>query len=227
MALLALLISSFFAIRSTALICNLVVVTGSCILFFKAGHLKFKTFLPFVLASIPMAFIGALFRLKEHIFFSILGIALILAAISLVVQTLNLKTDVQSVKYPTWITYGVGGSVGLLSGLVGIGGGIFLAPILNYIKWGSPLRIAALTSFFILVNSISGIIGLFASGTFEVYWPELMLLILAVFLGGQLGVRMALIKISPKRLRIFTAILVFFVGFRVLISNGLQLNILT
>ncbi|MEM1260258.1 MAG: sulfite exporter TauE/SafE family protein [Bacteroidota bacterium] len=224
LAILALTISSFFVIRSTALVCNLVVVGGSCILFYKAGHLKFKTFFPYILASVPMAFLGAVFRLEEYIFFSILGIALILAAVSLIIQTLNLKSDSQRLSYPKWFSYGIGGGVGFLSGLVGIGGGIFLAPILSYLKWDQPLRIAALASFFILANSISGIIGLISSGTFAIFWPELAILVLAVFIGGQLGVRMTLIKISPKGLRIMTAFLVFFVGARVLLSNGLQIN---
>ena len=225
LAILALTFSSFYMIRSTALVCNLVVVSGSCFLFYKSGHLKLRKFLPFVLVSVPLAFMGALFRLKEYIFFSILGVALIFVAISLTIQTLNLKTDFRSLKYPNWLSYGIGGSVGLLSGLVGIGGGIFLAPVLNYMKWDKPLRIAALASFFILVNSISGIIGMLASGTFEIFWPELAILVLAVLVGGQLGVRMALIKISPKGLRIFTAFLVFFVGARVLLSNGLQITV--
>lgn len=224
LALLALAISSFFVIRSTALVCNLVVVSGSSFLFYKAGHLQLKSFLPFVLTSIPMAFIGAVFRLQEHIFFIILGATLILAAVALTVQTLNLKSDFQPVKYPRWFSYGIGGGVGFLSGLVGIGGGIFLAPFLNYLKWGKPIQIAALASFFILVNSISGIMGLVASGTFQIFWPELVVLIVAVGVGGQLGVRMTLIKISPKSLRVLTALLVLFVGARVLLSNGLQID---
>lgn len=224
MALLALAIPSFFVIRSTALVCNLVVVTGSCFLFYKAGHLKLKTFLPFIVASIPMAFFGAVFRLEEHIFFIILGVTLVLAALALTIQTFNLKPDFQLIRYPRWFSYGIGGGVGFLSGLVGIGGGIFLAPILNYMKWAKPISIAALASFFILVNSISGIVGLVASGTFQIFWPELVLLVVAVGIGGQLGVRLTLIKVSPKGLRVFTAFLVFFVGVRVLLSNGLQLN---
>ncbi|UOY06629.1 sulfite exporter TauE/SafE family protein [Muricauda sp. SCSIO 64092] len=225
LAILALSITPFFVIRSTALVCNLVVVSGSCFLFYRAGHLKFKKFLPFILTSIPLAFIGAVFRLEEHIFFILLGIALILAALSLIFQTLNLQSNYQPSKYPLWFSYGIGGGVGLLSGLVGIGGGIFLAPILNYMKWDKPLNIAALASFFILVNSISGITGLVTSGTFEVFWPELLGLILAVFIGGQLGVRMTLVKISPKGIRILTAVLVFLVGVRVLIGNGLQIHL--
>lgn len=226
LALLALTGSSFFLIRSTALVCNLIVVSGSCLLYYRAGHLRFKQFIPFILASVPMAFLGASFTLKEHVFFGILGIVLVFVAIALVVQTLNLKSNFRSLQYASGWSYGIGAGIGLLSGMVGIGGGIFLAPVLNYMKWGQPLRIAALASFFILVNSISGIFGLVASGTFEVLWPELAILIFMVLLGGQLGVRMALVKISPRALRLFTALLVFFVGIRVLIFNGLQINLL-
>lgn len=224
LALLALTITSFFVIRSTALVCNLVVVSGSSLLYLKSGHLQLKKCLPFMLSSIPMAFVGAVFRLQEYIFFVLLGSTLILAAIALVVQTLQLKKDVEVANYPKWYAYGIGGGVGFLSGLVGIGGGIFLAPILNYMKWGKPLQIAALASFFILVNSISGIIGLASSGTFQVFWPELVALMIAVFIGGQLGVRLALIKISPKGIRLFTALLVFLVGLRVVLSNGFQID---
>jgi len=224
LAILTLAITSFFVIRSTALLCNLVVVTGSCLLFLRAGHLNIKRFLPFILTSIPLAFIGAMFRLKETVFFIILGVVLVLAAVSLIFQTLNFKYDFEPKNYPVWLSYGIGSSVGLLSGLVGIGGGIFLAPILNYMKWDNPIKIAALSSFFILVNSLSGITGLLIGGTFEVFWPELVLLLLAVFLGGQLGVRLALIRIPAKGIRILTAVLVFVVGLRVLLNNGLQIN---
>jgi len=216
LALLALTITSFFVIRSTALVCNLIVVSGSTFLYFKSGHLQLKKCLPFMLSSVPMAFVGAIFRLQEYIFFVLLGSTLILAAIALVWQTLQLKKDVEIVNYPKWYAY--------LSGLVGIGGGIFLAPVLNYMKWGKPLHIAALASFFILVNSISGVIGLATSGTFQVFWPELGVLMVAVFLGGQLGVRLALVKISPKGIRLFTAVLVFLVGLRVVLSNGFQID---
>ena len=225
LALLALVLSSFFVIRSTALVCNLLVVSGSTLLYIKKGHFNLKSFLPFILSSIPLAFLGAMFRLKEEVFFVLLGVSLILAAISLAIQTLNLKSSFMAHKYPKWFSYVVGGGVGLLSGLVGIGGGIFLAPVLNYLKWDAPIKIAALASFFILVNSLSGIIGLMVNGTFDVHWPELVILAVMVILGGQLGVRMALIKVSPKALRIFTSVLVFFVGIRVLLINGLRLEL--
>lgn len=227
LALLALVLSSFFVIRSTALICNLLVVSGSTYLYYKAGHFKGKAFLPFILSSIPLAFLGAIYKLEEQVFFRILGIALILAAVALIWQTVQLGNTLKLVRYPKWISYLIGGAVGFLSGLVGIGGGIFLAPILNYLKWEQPLKIAALASFFILVNSLAGIIGLLVSNTFTVSWVELSTLAVAVVLGGQLGVRLALFKVSPKAIRILTALLVFFVGVRVLLIHGLEINLFT
>lgn len=225
LAILTLVFTSFFAIRSTALLCNLTVVLGSCFLFYKSGHLSFKKFLPFIVTSIPFAFLGASFQLKEHVFFIILGSSLIISALALSHQTLNLKSQVSVKKYPNYISYILGSFIGLLSGLVGIGGGIFLAPVLNHMKWDKPIVIAALASFFILVNSVSGIGGLFASNSFEVFWPEVIWLLVAVVLGGQLGVRLSIGKLSSKRIKLLTALLVLFVGIRVLLKNGLQLTI--
>lgn len=225
LAILALMLTSFFVIRSTALLCNLAVVSGSCYLYFQRGHLQLKKFLPFIITSIPMAFLGATFRLEENIFFIILGISLIASALALAVQTIQLKTDFEPKSYPPFFSYLLGAGIGLLSGLVGIGGGIFLAPVLNYMKWDRPLVIAALASFFILVNSVSGLTGLAFSGTFEWFWPEIGALLAAVIIGGQIGVRLSLGQFSAKAIRLITALLVLVVGVRVLLDNGLQWNI--
>lgn len=227
LAILALVITSFLTIRSTALLCNLTVVTGSCILFYRSGYLNLRRFLPFVVTSIPLAFLGASFRLEEQSFFIILALALIVSAIALIYQTMVLKSSNTVKKYPNYLSYLLGGAIGLLSGLVGIGGGIFLAPVLNHMKWDRPIVIAALASFFILVNSVSGLGGLFWSDSFQIFWPEILGLLFAVLLGGQLGVRISLGKLSAKRIRLLTAALVLFVGIRVLIKNGLQLTLFT
>jgi uncharacterized membrane protein YfcA len=226
LALLALVFVSFFAIRSTALICNLVVVSGSSYLYWKKGHLDFKKFFPFIISSIPMAFLGARFRLSENTFFIILGGALIISALALIYQTIQgEKSEEINPNYPPYVTYLLGAGIGLLSGLVGIGGGIFLAPILNHMKWDKSIKIAALASFFILVNSISGIGGLLTKDTFEFPWIEGIGLIVAVFIGGQIGIRLSLSKLTGNGIKVVTAMLVLIVGLRVLLVNGLQMEI--
>lgn len=225
LALLALVFVSFFAIRSTALICNLVVVSGSSYLYWKNGHLDFKKFLPFVIASIPMAFLGARFRLLESTFFMILGGSLIISALALIYQTVRTKKSEEvNSNYPPWVTYALGAGIGLLSGLVGIGGGIFLAPVLNHMKWDKSIKIASLASFFILVNSISSIGGLLTKDAFEFPWREGLGLVVAVFIGGQIGIRLSLSKLTGNGIKVITAILVLIVGIRVLVVNGLHLE---
>lgn len=219
MALLTLFLGGFFAIRSIALICNLVVVSGSTYLYFKNGHAKFKDFLPFIITSIPLAFIGASFRLEEHIFFILLGFSLVVSSIFLAGQTVSIKKNSEHIKsYPKYLSYVLGGGIGLLSGLVGIGGGIFLAPVLNHLKWDKSIKIAALASFFILVNSVSGLAGLIQADMLEIPWKETMALVISVLIGGQLGIRLSLKRLTPKGIKRVTALLVFVVGVRILVK---------
>ncbi|WP_209399562.1 sulfite exporter TauE/SafE family protein [Pseudozobellia sp. WGM2] len=219
LALLALFLTGFFAIRSIALICNLVVVSGSSYLYFKNGHAKFKDFLPFIAASIPLAFIGASFRLQEHVFFILLGVSLVVSAIFLAWQTFSIsRSDEQFKTYPKYMNYLLGGVIGLLSGLVGIGGGIFLAPILNHLRWDKSIKIAALASFFILVNSISGLVGLVQGDMLNLPWKETIALVISVLIGGQLGIRLSLKRFTPNEIKRVTALLVLVVGIRILIK---------
>ena len=219
LAILGITLINFYMIRTTALLCNLFVVSGSCYLFYKNGHLKFKRFAPYVITSIPLAFIGALFNLGQKTFFIILGSVLIFSAFFLIYQSLEKNNDLITKEYPTYFSYILGALIGFLSGIVGIGGGIFLAPILNHLKWDKPIVISSLASFFILVNSVSALFGLSYGGSLSILWPNIIVLIIAVVLGGQLGVRLSIVKFSPKLIRILTAVLVFFAGIRILINT--------
>jgi uncharacterized membrane protein YfcA len=224
LAILALVAVSFFTMRSVALVCNIIVVIGSTYWFIKKGHFKIVDFLPFIISSVPMAFLGASFKLNEQLFFVLLGIVLMIPAIFLIWQTKTFSRleGENTTQYSPFINYILGASIGFVSGMVGIGGGIFLAPILYYLKWGTPVKIAALASFFILVNSISGLGGLFFSETFNAPVPILVGLGLSVLIGGQVGVRLSFKKLSPSAMKVITAVLVFIVGVRVLLVNGLN-----
>ena len=113
----------------------------------------------------------------------------------------------------------IGGLIGLLSGVVGIGGGIFLSPILNLSRWDTPKNVAATASFFILVNSISGLAGQFWQHKFVADWSLSLPLLLAVFIGGQVGSRFSALKINALRVRQVTAVLVFYAGANILWNN--------
>ncbi len=221
LAILALYNLPFKEIKLIALICNIIVVTGGTIIFIKSRQVDWKKILPLALVSVPMAFLGATIKLSQDTFFVILGCSLIVAAILLWLKTK--RGDVENVMTPVKYNYirdgFLGGSIGLLSGLVGIGGGIFLSPLLNLLKWDTAKKIAATASVFILVNSIAGIAGQLTTLQADLNYTRIILLCVAVFLGGQLGSRMGALKFNPLVIRRLTAALVFVAGVEVLIKH--------
>jgi uncharacterized membrane protein YfcA len=210
LALLAVLSFQFDIIRPTALLCNIVVVTGGTYLFYKEGYINLKKALPFVLVSIPMSFLGGYFPIKEKSFFIILGFSLVIAALLLWFQK-QIQNQSKNLRNSAVTNVAVGGSVGFLSGLVSIGGGIFLSPILHLLKWDEVRKISAIASLFILVNSISGLAGQLtraATIDWNFTWP----LLLAVFVGGQIGSRLGVHTFNPVVIKRITAILIFIAG---------------
>jgi uncharacterized protein len=214
---IALLGQSFFLlnqseIKTTALLCNIVVVTGGTYIFYKEGKLNFKKSWPFLAASIPLAFLGGLWKLSDASFFVILGSALVLAAVLLWIQPERLK---QIKSDHTGLNLSLGGSVGFLSGLVGIGGGIFLSPLLHLIQWDEAKKISALASVFILVNSISGLAGqLTKPGHIE--WGFVLPLLMAVLVGGQIGSRLGAKTFNAIYIKRITALLILVAGVNIL-----------
>jgi len=220
LAVLAFYALPFKELRLIALICNIIVVSGGVYIYIKNSQVNWKKIIPLVLLSVPMAYLGAIMRISQHTFFVLLGCSLIMAAI-----LLWIKTDAATVNEISESERGVflkngalGGGIGFLSGMVGIGGGIFLSPILNLMKWDTPKKIAATASLFILVNSISGIAGQLTTLPSHINYTRIILLCLAVCIGGQLGSRLA-IKFNPLVIRRMTAVLVFCAGMNVLFKH--------
>lgn len=223
LALLSLFLTDFHEIRSTALVLNICVVSIGTFLFFRHRILNFKMVWPFIFSSIPLAFLGTQLKLSQKIFFLILGGALILSGLFLMLKFLQKKIDSREFSNPK--KFFLGGFVGLLSGVSGIGGGIFLSPILNIVNWANPRVIAALASVFILVNSIAGLIGLKVAGTFEIDYDLILRLIISVVLGGAIGSYLSSKKINFTFLGILTAILVFYIGLRLILMHGFEIII--
>lgn len=212
LAILALFPIEFATIRFIALFCNITVVSASVFLFYKNGVIKFKRILPLILLSIPLAYIGGRFRMEEKMFFILLGFTLLVASLLMLVQSV----DTASKKLPFYSNGIIGGAIGFLSGLVGIGGGIFLSPVLHLTKWARPLVIAATTALFILVNSIAGLIGQLSANELNVEMRDLIALMIAVFVGGQIGSRLTINKLAPQTIKKVTGILIFLVSIRIL-----------
>lgn len=220
LAVLSLYAMPIHEIRLIALLCNIIVVADGALVFLRNKQVDFKKILPLVLVSIPMAYLGATMKISEHTFFILLGISLIVAALLLWVKTKNADEE-NNDEYRKSNPVGngiLGGAVGFLSGMIGIGGGIFLSPVLNLMKWDTARKIAATASVFILFNSMAGIAGqLMQSGT-GLETGRLWFLCAAVFMGGYLGSNMGAVKFNPLMIRRVTAILVFVAGMNVLLK---------
>jgi uncharacterized protein len=214
LALLAIAGVSFEVIRPTALLCNIVVVTGGVIIFYKEQLIDFKKSWPFIVVSVPMAFLGGYWPIKENTFFVLLGVTLIIAALILWFHESFPSTGEKRSDHVS-INVALGGGIGFLSGLVSIGGGIFLSPILHFIRWDEVKKISALASIFILVNSISGLAGqLSRSASFN--WKFILPLLGAVLVGGQIGSRLGAKKFNPSQIKRITAILILVAGINIL-----------
>jgi uncharacterized membrane protein YfcA len=212
-AVLTLTSLAFTEVRFIALCCNIMVVSGNCIRYFKQHQLDIKKTLPLVLVSIPMSFLGGYLKINQQLFLVLLAFILLLA--SFVMWFSNYK-PLKKHKNSNSKNLLFGASIGFLSGLVGIGGGIFLSPLLHITKWDIPKKIAATSSFFILVNSLAGIGGQQLSFDFVVNWQLILLLVITVFVGGQIGNRLSNSLLSAIQLKKATAILIALVSLRIL-----------
>jgi uncharacterized protein len=220
LAILALYAIPRYEMKLSALICNIIVVTGGTLLFIRRKELPFQKVIPLVAASVPMAFIGARMHISQTTFFVLLGTCLVAAGILLWLQPARGNEAVLNDNKKNYLRdVALGGSIGFLAGMVSIGGGIFLAPILNLLRWDSPRRIAATASFFILINSVSGLTGQLSALPASVDYNQIALLAAAVLIGGQIGSRLGVAKLSQLLVRRLTGILVLVAGLNVLYKH--------
>ena len=205
----------YYVFPALALICNIFVVSGNSYNYIRAGNLNLKLLTPYLIGSIPLAFIGGSLIISKNLFEIILFFILTVAGIVLLTNFKNYDDNEESYKnLPFFISILIGAALGFVSGIVGIGGGIFLSPILFLLKAGKPKHIVTAASLFILINSTSGIIGQLTKNYVLMEISKYWYLILAVIIGGQIGNFLNL-KIFPTRiLALITGILVLFVAIR-------------
>jgi len=198
-----------------ALSCNIIVVSGNCFNYVKAGNLNVKLLLPYLIGSIPLAYIGGSLFVEKKIFEVLLFLVLLVAGSLLL---FNFKSydalNENNRKIPRTVSILIGGIIGFVSGVVGIGGGIFLSPILFLLKNAKSKHIVTAASLFILINSISGIIGQLTKNEVLDQIKDYWYLLLAVFIGGQIGNFLNLKIFSTRAMALVTAFLVLFVAAR-------------
>jgi uncharacterized membrane protein YfcA len=215
LALMLILDIPYYIFPIIALFCNIIVVSGNSINYIKSGNLNLKLLTPYLFGSIPFAFIGASISIEKELFEILLFFVLFIAGIFLLIESKSFNEDQIKLKQiPKILSIFVGSIIGFISGIVGIGGGIFLSPFLLLMKAGHPKHIVTSASLFILINSIFGVIGQLTKDTVfnEVlsYWP----LFMSVFIGGQIGNFLNIKFLSNKTLTLITSLLVIFVAIR-------------
>lgn len=216
-ALLALAGFDYRLLPIVSLACNIVVVSGSIVRFARAGAMPWRQALVLALVAAPLAFLGGLTPIRQATFLLILGLSLIAAGLALFIPRAS-HDPAEGTRAARFLPL-VAAPLGYLAGLVGIGGGIFLAPLLHLTRWASARQIAATTSLFILINSLSGLIGQVVKNGPDRFGTALsgaVPLLIAVVVGGQLGSMLAL-RILPERvIRWLTAALTIWAGSRLL-----------
>lgn len=210
---------SFFSfahetMATSALYLNLLVAGLSFFVYGKAKHFSWKLIQPFILTSIPAALIGGMIKVSPSVYALLLAGALSFAAFRLLLSID--EGEIKEEKKPSLaVALGVGGLIGLLSGIVGVGGGIFLSPILILCRWAGPKKTAALSAFFILVNSLSGLVGRYLRGGLHIseHW---LWMVAAAFLGGILGSRLGAYHFPSVWLRRILACVLFLAVFKLI-----------
>ena len=182
-AVLALFSLTPAAFKPTALVLNILVSAIATFSFARAGHFSWRLFWPFAAASIPCSFIGGYINLPPHLYKPLVGIILLASACRLFYHTESVDMEIRQPSAPAALIFGA--FLGLLSGLTGVGGGIFLSPLLLLLKWGRVREVSAVAALFVLVNSIAGLLGHLSSLQAIPHFTPL--LAVAALIGGSIG----------------------------------------
>ncbi len=199
--------------RPTALILNIFVASIGTFQFYRAKYFEWKVFLPFAIASVPFAFIGGTITLPHEVYRIILGVVLLLAAARL---AWNFSSEKEIAAPKIWLAVIIGAIIGLLSGLIGVGGGIFLTPILLLMNWAETRTAAGVSAAFILVNSVSGLAGNYAQVALlpanVVFW------IAAAVAGGIVGSTLGSRRFNSLTMRRVLALVLVIAGVKLILT---------
>jgi len=214
LALMAIFSIAPDVMKPTALLLNLFVSLTSFIQFYRGGYFRMKLFLPFALASVPFAFIGGLITIDASIYKQILGWLLLLPVIRFLFFN---KIEVEEQKqYSLLLAILIGAVIGFLSGLIGIGGGIILSPVLLLLRWANMKQTAAISALFIFVNSLSGLAGQLTKGIH--FTTDMYLYVVIAFIGGLAGAYYGSMKVKQSALKYLLATVLLIAAVKLLVT---------
>ena len=202
--------------KPTALLLNLFVSLTSFIQFYRGKHFNWKIFLPFAITSVPMAYIGGLITVDDNIYKKILGILLIIPIIRFLFFA---NMNVEEIKKSNLaLSLLIGAAIGFLSGLIGIGGGIILSPVLLLLKWTDMKQTAAISAIFIFVNSLSGLAGQLQKGID--FSPDMYAYVGVAFAGGLCGAYFGSLKLNQNFLKYLLAFVLIIASYKLLFTSA-------
>jgi len=200
-------------IKPAALVLNILVASLTAWQFWRAGHFSWRLFWPFAVLSVPFAFLGGYINLPTHIFKILVGVVLLYSAARFLLQT---GTEQEPREPSKQVALSVGAGLGLLSGLTGTGGGIFLTPLMIFMRWARTKTASAVSAFFILVNSISGLAGNISSTK---QLPLFALpMVIAALSGGAVGSYLGSRKFSPGFIKKILAVVLLIAGYKLIFT---------
>ena len=216
LALMALFSITPDVMKPTALLLNLFVSLTSFIQFYRGKHFNWKIFLPFAITSVPMAFVGGLISVDDYVYKKILGLLLIIPIVRFLFFG-NIK--VEEIKKPNFLlSLIIGAAIGFLSGLIGIGGGIILSPVLLLLKWADMKKTAAISAIFIFVNSLSGLAGQLQKGIN--FSTDMYAYVAVAFVGGLCGAYFGSLKLNQNFLKYLLAIVLIIASYKLLFTSA-------
>ena len=216
LALMALFSISPDVMKPTALLLNLFVASTSFIQFYRGGHFKWKVFWPFAVASIPMAYLGGLVVVDGNIYKKILGLLLLVPIIRFYFFSNSKAIEKRESNFALSVL--IGACIGFLSGLIGIGGGILLSPLLLLLKWTDQKETAAISALFIFVNSMSGLAGQLTKGIH--FTTDMYTYVIIAFVGGLCGAYFGALKFRQVILKNVLATVLVLAAYKLLFTNA-------
>lgn len=216
LALMAIFSVAPEVMKPTALLLNLFVSMTSFIQFYRGKHFDWKIFIPFAIASIPMAFLGGLIVIDGHIYKKILGLLLLIPIIRFLFFA-NIKVS-EIKRSNILLSFIIGAAIGFFSGLIGIGGGIILSPVILLLKWADMKKTAGISALFIFVNSVAGLAGQFTKGIH--FSTDMYAYVAIAFAGGLFGAYYGSLRFSSNILKYTLAAVLMMASYKLLFTGA-------